>query len=103
MSAGARRGRVDEEIAASHADFLAHPVFHDLADHGAFGMPGRRGQRRGEEFLNAEEVELLAEDAMVALGGFFESREVRVKIFLREERGAVDALELGDFSRSPSQ
>ena len=46
------------------------------------------------EFLNAEKIELLAEDAMVAAVGFFEALEVGVKIFLREERGAVDALEL---------
>ena len=46
------------------------------------------------ELLNAEEVELLAEDAMVAARGFFKAREVGVEIFLREERGAVDALEL---------
>jgi hypothetical protein len=47
------------------------------------------------ELLNAEEVELFAEDAMIAARGFFQAREVGVKIFLREEGRAVDALQLG--------
>ena len=47
------------------------------------------------ELLNAEEIELLAKDAMIAARGFFKAREVRFEIFLGEERGAVDALELG--------
>jgi hypothetical protein len=46
------------------------------------------------ELLNAEEVELLAQQAMVALGRFFEAREVGVEVLLREEGGAVDALQL---------
>ena len=46
------------------------------------------------ELLNAEEVELLAQDAMVAARGFFEAGEVGIEIFLGEEGGAVDALEL---------
>ena len=44
--------------------------------------------------LNAEEVQLLAQQAMVALGRFFEARKVGVQLFLREERRAVDALQL---------
>ena len=51
-------------------------------------------QARAGEFLNAEEVELLAELAMVALLGLFELLEVLVQILLGEERGAVDALQL---------
>src|SRR4051812_179202 len=47
------------------------------------------------EFLDAEEVKFLAELAMIALLGLFEFGEVLVEIFLREERGAVDALQLG--------
>ena len=86
--------RVDEQIAAAQA-LVAHPVFHDLADDGALGMP--EDEAGAGELLNAEEVELLAEDAMVAARGFFKAREVRVEIFLREERGAVDALELRIF------
>ncbi len=83
--------RVDELVAAAEA-LVAHPVFHDLADDGALGVP--EDEAGAGELLNAEEVELLAEDAMVAARGFFEAREVGVEILLREEGGAVDALEL---------
>ena len=47
------------------------------------------------QILNAEEVELLAEDAMVAARGFFKAGEVLVELFFREEGRAVDALQLG--------
>jgi hypothetical protein len=80
--------------------FFAHPVFHRLADDGAFGMP--EDQPRTSQILNAEKVELLADDAMVAAGGFFKTGEVGVKIFFGEEGGAVDALQLRVLS-SPSQ
>ena len=83
--------RVDELVAAAEA-LVAHPVFHDLADDGALGMP--EDEAGAGELLNAEEVELLAQDAMVAARGFFKAGEVGVEIFLREEGGAVDALEL---------
>ena len=46
------------------------------------------------ELLDAEQIELLAELAVVALLGLFEPLEVFVQILLREERGAVDALQL---------
>ena len=85
-------GREDQRVAAAET-LVAHPVFHDLADDAAFGMP--EDQAGAGELLNAEEVELLAEQAMVALGGFFKASEVGVEIFLREEGGAVDALKLG--------
>jgi hypothetical protein len=85
-------GGVDQQIAAAEA-LVAHPVFHDFADHGALGMP--EDEAGAGELLNAEEVELLAEQAVVALGCFFEAREVGVEVLLREEGGAVDALELG--------
>ena len=83
--------RVDEQIAAAQA-LLFHPVFHHLAHHGALGMP--EDEAGSGEFLDAEEVELLAQQAVVALGGFFEAREVLVEILLRKEGGAVDALQL---------
>ena len=83
--------RVDEQVAAAQA-LVAHPVFHDLADHGALGMP--EDEAGAGELLNAEEVELLAQHAMVALGGFFKPREVGVEVLLREEGRAVDALQL---------
>ena len=40
---------------------------------------------RPGEFLNGEEVELLAEDAMVALLGFFQAVQVGVEILLRKK------------------
>ena len=46
------------------------------------------------EFLDAEEVELLAELAVVALLGLFELVEVVVEVLGGEEGGAVDALQL---------
>src|SRR5579864_9046090 len=84
-------GRVNQRVAAVQV-LGAHPVFHLFADQPAFGMP--EDQSRSGQLLDAEEVELLAEHAMVALFGFFERDEVLVKIFLVEERGAVDALQL---------
>ena len=83
--------RVDELVAAAEA-LVAHPVFHDLADDGALGVP--EDEACAGELLNAEEVELLAQDAMVAARGFFKAGEVGVEIFLGEECGAIDALEL---------
>jgi hypothetical protein len=80
-------------MVAAADTLVAHPVFHDFADHGALGMP--EDEAGAGDLLNAEEVELLAEEAMIALGDFFEAGEVGVEVFLREEGGAVDALELG--------
>jgi hypothetical protein len=75
-------GGVDERIAAAQA-LVAHPVFHDFADHGAFGMP--EDEAGSGDFLNAEEVELLAEEAMVALGNLFEMLEVGVHVFCEKK------------------
>ena len=83
--------RVDELVAAAEA-LVAHPVFHHLADDGALGMP--EDEACAGQLLNAVEVELLAQDAMVAPRGFFQAGEVGFKIFLREKCRAVDALEL---------
>ena len=46
------------------------------------------------DLLNAEEIKLLAQQAMVALGRFLKPCEMRVEILLRKERGAVNALQL---------
>src|SRR3954451_14664200 len=43
---------------------FAHPVFHGLADQAALRMP--EDQARAGDLLNGEEVELLAENAMIA-------------------------------------
>ena len=61
----------------------------------ALGMP--EDEAGAGELLNAEQVELLAQHAMVALGRFFKPREVGVQILLREEGGAVNALQLRIF------
>ena len=83
--------REDQLIAAAQA-LVAHPVFHHLADDGALGMP--EDEARAGQLLNAEQVELLAQHAMVAPGRFFQPGEVCVQILLREKRRAVDALQL---------
>src|SRR5262249_30987090 len=71
---------------------IAHPVFHLLAHEAALGMP--EDQPRPGKLLDAEQVELLAEQAVVALPGFFDGVQVLFQVLLVEERGAVDALEL---------
>jgi hypothetical protein len=59
-------------------------------------------QARAGEFLDGEQVELLAEHAMVALLGFFDAVQVGVEILLREKRRAVDALQLRIAFRRPA-
>ena len=51
-------------------------------------------QARSGELLNREQVELLAQHAVVALLGFLEPVQVLIEVLLAEERGAVDALQL---------
>ena len=46
------------------------------------------------QFLDAEQIKLLAQHAMVALRRLFQPRKVRVHILLREERRAINALQL---------
>ena len=41
-----------------------------------------------------KQVELLAQHAVVALLGLFDVLQVIVKVFLREERGPIDPLQL---------
>ncbi len=84
--------RREDEIVAAAQEFVAQPVFHDLADQAALGMP--EDQARAGFVLNAEEVEFLAELAMVAALGFFELVQIFVEFLLLDEAGAVDALHL---------
>ena len=63
-----------------------------LADDAALGM--EEDQAGPGEFLDAEQVELLAELAVVALLGLFQPLQVLVQFLLGEEGGAVDALQL---------
>ena len=83
--------RVDELIAAAHA-LVAHPVFHRLADEAALGVP--ENEPRAGDFLDAEQVKLLAEHAVVARLDFFQLLEVRVKVFRVVERRSVETLQL---------
>ncbi len=83
--------REDHIVAAADA-FVAHPVFHRLADQAALGMP--EDQARARDLLDGEQVELLAQHAMIARLDLFQPLEVRVEILRVEEGGAIDALQL---------
>ena len=83
--------RVHQRVAALEV-LVAHPVFHLLADDAALGMP--EDQPRPGQFLDGEQVELLAQHAMVALLRLFQLVQVLVQVLLGEERRAVDALQL---------
>ena len=80
---------VDQLVAAPQA-LVAHPLFHDLAHHGAFGVP--EDESGAGNFLNGEEVELLAQNAMIAFGCFLQPGKVLLHFLAGEEGGAVDAL-----------
>src|ERR1035437_10225759 len=84
-------GGVDQRVAALQV-LIAHPVFELFADDAALGM--EEDESGTGEFLDAEEVELLAELAVVALLGLFHLFEVGVEFLGGEEGGAVNALEL---------
>src|SRR5208282_1654181 len=58
----------------------------------ALGVP--EDEAGAGELLNAEEVELFSQNAMIAARCFFKASEVVVEVFLGEEGRAVDALEL---------
>ena len=87
--------RVDQLVAAPQ-QFVAQPVFHELADQAALGMP--EDQARAGLVLNAEEIELGAEFAVIAALGFFEAMQIFVEFLLREKAarrkcaGAADCL-----------
>ena len=83
-----RRDRLDVAALVEHA---AQPVLHEPQDAGALGVVQR--QAGAGDLVEAEEVELLAELAVVALLGLLDALEVGVEVLLREPRGAVDALE----------
>ena len=83
--------REDEVVPAPHA-LLAHPVFHGLADEAALGVP--EDEPRARDLLNAEEVELTTQDAVVARLDLLQPLEVRVEVLRVEERRPVDALQL---------
>ena len=85
--------RGKDEVVAALEQFVAEPVLDDLSNEAALGMP--EDEAGAGFFLNAEEVELDAELAMVAALGFFKTVQMFVQLFLREESHGVNALELG--------
>ena len=74
--------RADQRVSAAQVLF-AHPVFHLLADDAALGMP--EDQSRPGQLLDREQVELLAQHAVVALLCFLDAGEVSVEVLLRKE------------------
>jgi len=56
------------------------------------GVP--QDQARTHLFLNREEIELLPQDAMIALLRLFEAAAGSPEVILGEPRGAVDALRI---------
>ena len=82
----------EDEIVTATDTFFAHPVFHGLADEASLWVP--EDEAGSGYLLDGEEVELLAEDAVVAGLDLFEALEVGFEVLGVEEGGAVDALEL---------
>ena len=85
-------GRVDGLI-APRRELFAHEGLERAPQERAFGHP--EDQPRADQRARRKQIELLAEDAVVALPRFLERRQVRVEIFLRKPGGAVEPLELG--------
>ncbi len=81
------------EVVAAFEQFFTQPIFDDLSNQPALGMP--ENQAWAGFFLNAEEVELGAQLAMIAALGFLDAMQMRVQLFLREESHGIDSLELG--------
>src|SRR5471032_2066254 len=70
--------------------FVAHVLLNLLPDGPALGMPEHQARRF---ILEVEEVELLAQFAVVALFRLFQLEQVLLLIFLLGPGGAVDALQ----------
>src|SRR5450759_1246880 len=80
---------VDEFIPTP--DVLSTPEILDLlANNGTLGMP--ENESRPSLLLNTEEIQLLPQFAMVALGSLFPGRDKTGQLFLRWESRAIDAL-----------
>src|SRR5262249_44705264 len=84
--------RSENEVVAALEKFVAQPVFDELADETAFGMP--KNEAGAGFFLNAKKIKLGAEFAVIATLGFFKAMEILVEIFLGEETRGINALEL---------
>src|SRR5438034_5187827 len=82
--------RVDQRIAALEDRVLDEAAQLEL-HHGALGMP--QDEPGPDLLLDREEVELLAEDPVVAPPRFLEPSQVRLEVVFSEPGRAVDALE----------
>ena len=68
--------RGEDQIVAAPDTLLAHPVFHGFADEPALWVP--EDQPRSGDLLDRKQVELLAQNAMVARLDLLQPLEVRV-------------------------
>src|SRR5437868_2712342 len=82
---------VDRKIAALD-ELFPNEAFEQPANNCAPGHP--QDQAAAGRGADGEELELLAEDTMVALLRFLELAQVGVEVFLAEEGRAVEALKL---------
>src|SRR5712691_10394392 len=82
---------VDERVAALVMQ-PSPPVLELFTDDREVGEP--ENETRAELLVDAEELELLAEDAMVAALNLLKSLQVIVELLLIRPHRAVDALEL---------
>src|ERR1700693_2877371 len=81
---------IDQRVAARQV-LIAHPVLDQLAYEAALGM--KEDQPRPGELLNAEQIQLLAQLAMIALLGLLHAFQVFGQLLFREVGRAVNALE----------
>mmetsp|Transcript_37514 Transcript_37514/g.87440 ORF Transcript_37514/g.87440 Transcript_37514/m.87440 type:complete len:538 (+) Transcript_37514:6674-8287(+) len=80
---------LDLQVAVVAVD-AAHVLLHLLPDRPALGVPEHDARR---VLVDVEQVQLLAELAVVALLGFFEQRQVFLQVVLARPGRAVDALQ----------
>src|SRR5207244_4197756 len=83
--------RVNGFVAAL-AELTFDVIFERLANNRAFGEP--QNEARADGLANGEQLELLAEHAMVAAFGLGQLFEMGVEFLLVEERSGVEPLEL---------
>ena len=83
---------VKHKIVAAAQQLVAQPVFDQLANQPALGVP--ENQSRPGQFLDAEKIQLCAEAAMVAALGLFEFVQVFVELRFFYEARAVNPLHL---------
>ncbi len=82
-----------DRLVAAGGEFLPHEGFERAPQDRPLGHPEH--EPRADERARGEQIELLAEDAMVAAPGLLERREVGVELLLGEPGGAVEPLQLG--------